>query len=82
MSPLDVQLDKPSIDGRYVCFIRCAPAQAKAWVEPVIMVWHSDRWKSTFMPQANVFGWIGPIPPMKAIDLMGSVAVRAQEFDL
>lgn len=66
---MKIQTGRPIVEGRYVVFIRCAPSQVREWLEPIIMVWHGGRWQSTFMPQANVEGWCGPIPVMKVSDL-------------
>lgn len=77
---MKVETGKPKIEGRYVVFIPCASSQVRDWVEPIIMVWHGGRWQSTFMPQANVVAWCGPIPVMKAGDIEAKAPV--QEYDL
>ena len=69
MKASDIQHGNPQIEGRYVVFVQCQAAQAKAWVEPTIMTWAGDRWHSTFIAQRNVLGWIGPLPVMKVADL-------------
>lgn len=70
MSPADINTGKPMIEGRYVAFVRCEAAQAQAWVEPIIMTWAGEHWHTTFIGQRRVLGWIGPLPVMKAIDLI------------
>lgn len=56
----------PPIEGRYVVFVRCHSAQVHEWVEPVIAAYTPGKWH---VPDGRpVYGWIGPIPPMKAVD--------------
>jgi len=68
MSPANIQTGAPRIDGRYVVFVQCTASQARDWVEPVIMVWASGRWHTTFA-KPNIRGWLGPIPVMKVVDI-------------
>lgn len=74
MNAADIRTGAPKADGRYVVFIQCAAAQARDWVEPVIMPWASGKWHTTFL-KPKIIGWLGPIPVMKVVDI-------AQEFDL
>lgn len=71
-----IRTGDPVVEARYVAFIRCEASQGKAWVEPIIMVWATGRWHSSFIPQRRVLGWIGPLPVLKVAD------ISEQVFDL
>ncbi|MBA3831635.1 MAG: hypothetical protein H0X34_07040 [Chthoniobacterales bacterium] len=79
MNATDIKTGSPKIDGRYVAFVRCQAVQAKDWVEPIIMTWHSSRWHTTYIANRQIIGWLGPIPVMKADDIEAKAPV---EFDL
>lgn len=64
-----VQSGKPQTDGRYVVFVQCDVAAAKAWVEPLIMAWSGERWHTTYIANRRILGWIGPLPVLKVDDL-------------
>jgi hypothetical protein len=51
----------PVEDGRYVAFVQCASGQVREWAEPIIATWQGGRWHCG----KRVYGWIGPIPPLK-----------------
>lgn len=74
MSALEIQTGNPPTDGRYVAFVRCQGRQVADWFEPIIATWHGGRWHCGRM----VFGWIGPLPVGKCIDLIETPA----EYDL
>lgn len=63
-----IQTGSPKLDGRYVAFIQCDAAQAREWVEPVIMTYSNGKWHTTFLKN-KIVGWLGPIPPMKVADI-------------
>jgi hypothetical protein len=73
------QTGMPPCEGRYVVFCRCESRQASAWVEPVIATYTPGKWH---VPGGRpVYGWLGPIPPMKAESFFEMPAL-SQEYDL
>lgn len=67
-----VQTGTPTVEARYVAFVRCSAAQARDWVEPLIMTWHGGRWHTTFINQRRIIGWLGPLPVLKVADIDGT----------
>ena len=75
---MDIQLDPPRAEGRYLVFTQCAASQAREWVEPSVDVWHGGRWHSG----REVLGWVGPIPALKVADLARERGERVTAYDL
>lgn len=77
---MKIQVGKPTVNGRYVVFVRCASNQIKDWCEPEIGIWHDGLWHHG----KHVHGWIGPIPlaRWKALVIESNAEPAPLEFDL
>ena len=80
MNASDVKSGHPVAEGRYVVFVRCQAAQARDWVEPIIMTWANDRWHSTFIGDRRILGWLGPLPVLKADDIADEPAPEVYDL--
>lgn len=69
---MEIKTGRPPIDGRYVAFVRCKGGQVSEWFEPIIATWHGGRWHC----MSIVYGWIGPLPVEKCIDLIETPKAR------
>jgi hypothetical protein len=71
---MKISTGTPPVEGRYAAFVRCRGRQVSAWCEPIIATWAGGKWHCGQM----VYGWIGPLPAVKSIDLIEV----PQEYDL
>lgn len=84
---MEIHTGQPVAEGCYVAFVRCEAASAREWCEPILATWHGERWHLGSRP---VYGWIGPLPIAKALDLVDPYrklpafikSAEPQEFDL
>lgn len=74
---MKIQTGRPTLDGYYVVYVRCASYQIKDWCQPLIASWAFGKWQTVH----TVHGWIGPLPPSRWRPLLDEAiaAEQAQE---
>ena len=73
---MNIETGTPSKDGRYVVLIQCLPTSCADWVEPIIAAWFDGKWNCPM----RVFGWAGPIPPIKVETLRKLAGITHSDF--
>lgn len=72
---MNLNTGTPTIEGRYVVYVRCRPTPE--YCEPIIRTWAGGKWHC----DQEVYGWIGPLP-VTTVSHLESRAPKNTEYDL